>query len=114
MKRAFLTFCVLLSMGAVVIVHYGIEGVKFADDANSPKYLELDPAELAKSDKATVEKLAVAGFAEAKHFAERNRTMSMEYQYALRSLAWIMLVQVVCLVWVAGSPRLTNQPRPTR
>ena len=114
MKRAFLIFCVLLSIGAVVVVHYSIEGMKFTDDANSPKFLELDPAEVAKSDKATVEKLALAGFAEAKHLAERYRTMSMEYQFALRSLAWIMLVQVVCLVLVAGSPRLTNQPRPTR
>jgi hypothetical protein len=79
-----------------------------------PKFLELDPVEVAKSDKAEVEKLALAGFAEAKLLAERYRKMSMEYQYALRILAWVMLVQVVCLVWVAGSRSLTNQPSPTR
>ena len=114
MKRAVLIFCTLLSIGAVGIVHYSIEGVKFADDVHLPKLLELDPAEVAKSDKATLEKIALAGFAEAKQLEERYRTMSGEYQNALRALAWIMLVQVVCLVWVARSPRLTSQPRPTR
>ena len=114
MKRAFLIFCVLLSIGAVGAVHYSIEGIKFADDAYLPRFLELDRAEVVKADKAAVEKLALAGYAEAKHLVDRYRTMSREYQFALRFLAWVMLVQAVCLVWMAGSSRLTNQSSPTR